>query len=425
MLKTSRLFSGPANKAPADRWLAFYLPAPGVRAALCLEREVEYTAHTWLTTVHSADHLVRSGFTVDLIAAARPNFMKIAPLYHALRSAAWCRPRIVHTGQHYDANMSDAFFADLQMPKPDVHLGVGSGSHAEQTGRVMIEYEKHCAESRPDWIVVVGDVNSTLACSLVGAKLLIPVAHLEAGLRSGDRTMPEEINRIVTDAISDVLWTPSPDGDENLLREGVAARKIERVGNIMIDSFELLAPKIRSADGARTLGLPKHGYGVVTLHRPSNVDDRAQLALIVRKLTKIAKELPLVFPVHPRTRRRLEEFGLATQLEAVPAIRLTEPLSYIEFMSLVVNCRFALTDSGGVQEETSYLGIPCLTLRENTERPVTVTLGTNRLVTAASVDQDVEQVLRQPARSTCEIPLWDGRTAARVVASLRQRAGEA
>ena len=348
--------------------------------------------------------------------------MKVAPLYHALAQEAWCRPRIVHTGQHYDANMSAAFFADLQLPSPHVHLGVGSGSHAEQTGRVLIEYEKACLASRPDWIVVVGDVNSTLAAALVGAKLLIPVAHLEAGLRSGDRTMPEEINRIVTDAISELLWTPSPDADEHLAREGLPPHKVERVGNIMIDSFELLAPKIRGAKTAARFGLVGD-YGVVTLHRPSNVDDRAQLESVAAKLLAAAKKTPLVFPVHPRTRQRLRDFGLAERLEAGGSgIRLTEPLPYIEFMSLIVDCRFALTDSGGIQEETSYLGIPCLTLRENTERPVTLTLGTNRLVTVDSLDSEIAGLLAGPARRQCAIPLWDGRTSARVVSSLKRHA---
>jgi UDP-N-acetylglucosamine 2-epimerase (non-hydrolysing) len=359
---------------------------------------------------------------IDLVAAARPNFMKVAPLYHALSSESWCRPRIVHTGQHYDANMSDAFFSDLALPTPHVHLGVGSGGHGEQTGRVMIEYEKVCLSTRPDWVVVVGDVNSTLACALVATKLLISVAHLEAGLRSGDRRMPEEINRLATDAICDVLWTPSSDADEHLAREGVPAEKIERVGNIMIDSFELLAPRIRAACMAVRIGVPPGAYGVVTLHRPSNVDDRAQLGLIVDKLIAIAERVPLVFPVHPRTRQRLRDFGFATRLEAVPAIKLTDPLPYIEFMSLVVDCRFALTDSGGVQEETSYLGIPCLTLRENTERPVTVSLGTNQLVSMHNLDAQIARVLASPHRSECAIPLWDGRTAERVVASLRRRA---
>jgi UDP-N-acetylglucosamine 2-epimerase (non-hydrolysing) len=370
---------------------------------------------------HAQGCFVTTPLSIDLIAAARPNFMKIAPLYHALKSETWAAPRIVHTGQHYDANMSDAFFSDLGLPKPHVHLGVGGGGHGEQTGRVMIEYEKACFKSKPGWIVVVGDVNSTLACALVGAKLQIPVAHLEAGLRSGDRRMPEEINRLATDAICDLLWTPSPDGDEHLAREGVAAAKIDRVGNIMIDSFELMAPKIRAAGIPAKIGVAKGEYGVVTLHRPSNVDDAAQLAAIVGKLVEISRRLPLVFPVHPRTRQRLEDSGLARTLEASSAIKLTEPLSYIEFMSLVVDCRLALTDSGGVQEETSYLGIPCLTLRENTERPITVTLGTNRLVNVDALEAEVARVLAGPQRSSCVIPLWDGRTAQRVVASLKRR----
>ena len=366
--------------------------------------------------------IVNSPLAIDLIAAARPNFMKVAPLYHALCKEPWCRPRIVHTGQHYDANMSDAFFADLQLPKPQIHLGVGSGSHAEQTARVMIEYDKVCRERQPDWIVVVGDVNSTLACALVGAKLRIPVAHLEAGLRSGDRTMPEEINRIVTDSIADVLWTPSPDGNEHLAREGVAADKVELVGNIMLDSFELLAPKIRAADLAVKFGLEAQRYSVVTLHRPSNVDDREKLARIVDELAAVATKMPLVFPVHPRTRQRLGEFGLGAKVEGCPQIRVTDPLSYIKFMSLVVDSRFVVTDSGGVQEETSYLGIPCLTLRENTERPITVTLGTNKLVEVAGLAREIGRVLAGPARTSCTIPLSDGRTAERVVRSIERRA---
>jgi UDP-N-acetylglucosamine 2-epimerase (non-hydrolysing) len=287
----------------------------------------------------------------------------------------------------------------------------------------MIEYEKVCNESRPDWIVVVGDVNSTLACALVGAKLLIPVAHLEAGLRSGDRTMPEEINRIVTDAVADLLWTPSTDGDEHLLREGVSAAKIERVGNIMIDSFELMAPKIRAAGGAAKLGLKKGGYGVVTLHRPSNVDALESLELIVEKLLAIAKRLPLVFAVHPRTHERLERFGLVERLRAEPNIHVLEPLPYVGFMSLVVDCAFALTDSGGIQEETSYLGIPCLTLRENTERPITITAGTNKLVRVEGLEAEVWRALETPRGKPCPIPLWDGEAAGRVAASLKRHVG--
>ena len=365
---------------------------------------------------------MRDPVSVDLIAAARPNFMKIAPLYHVLVKESWCRPRIVHTGQHYDANMSDAFFDDLKLPKPHVRLGVGSGSHAEQTGTVMIAYERLCQESRPDWIVVVGDVNSTLACALVGAKLLIPVAHLEAGLRSGDRTMPEEINRIVTDSVASLLWTPSEDADAHLRAAGVPPENIERVGNIMIDSLELMRPAIEKTGMAVKLGLERGRFGIVTLHRPSNVDGPNHLKLIVDELVAVAERLPVVFPVHPRTRRRLDEFGLGARLDGCRAIRSVEPLSYLEFMSLVLDCRLAVTDSGGIQEETTYLGIPCLTLRENTERPITVTQGTNRLVKPENLSQSVAEALTaKPPRPTIE--LWDGKTAVRVAQSLRQRTG--
>jgi len=357
---------------------------------------------------------------IDLIAAARPNFMKIAPLWHALAREDWCRPRIVHTGQHYDPNMSDAFFRDLGLPEPHLHLGVGSGSHAEQLGGVMIAYERALAETRPDWIVVVGDVNSTAACSLVGAKLWIPVVHLEAGLRSRDRRMPEEINRLVTDAIADVLWTPSPDADENLLAEGVPAGRIDRVGNIMIDSYELMRPRIDAAGTRAAMRLTGLRYGVVTLHRPSNVDDAASLALLVDGLLKVGRRLPLVFPLHPRTRKKLDEFGLTARFQG-SAVRLTEPLSYIEFINLVSGCALAITDSGGVQEETTYLGIPCLTLRENTERPITVSQGTNRLVRPADLDRAAGEALSGTWTRGAKPDLWDGKTALRCVEALRRR----
>jgi UDP-N-acetylglucosamine 2-epimerase (non-hydrolysing) len=320
--------------------------------------------------------------------------MKIAPLYHALAREPWCRPVIVHTGQHYDANMSDAFFRDLRLPSPHFHLEVGSGSHAEQTGGVMIAYEKVAIRERPDWIVVVGDVNSTAACAMVGTKLWIPVIHLEAGLRSGDRRMPEEINRLVTDAICDVLWTPSPDADEHLAREGIPESKIDRVGNIMIDSFEMMRSSIE-ADGTRdAMGLVSGAYAVVTLHRPSNVDHRDNLESLVGQLVAVSSDLPLVFAVHPRTRKKLEEFGLLEKLAgSARQISLTGPLGYIQFMNLVRSARAVITDSGGVQEESTYLGIPCLTLRENTERPITVSEGSNRLVKPEALFAQVQEVL--------------------------------
>jgi UDP-N-acetylglucosamine 2-epimerase (non-hydrolysing) len=362
-----------------------------------------------------------SSKTVHLIAAARPNFMKVAPLYHALATESWCAPRIVHTGQHYDANMSDAFFRDLRLPEPAYHLEIGSGTHAEQTGRTMIAYEAACAAERPDAIVVVGDVNATAACALVGAKLWIPVVHLEAGLRSRDRRMPEEINRLVTDAIADLLWTPSPDADANLIAEGVPREKIDCIGNIMIDSFEMLRSRIE-ADGTRKrLKLEGSPYAVVTLHRPSNVDARDKLAELAAALVALSRELPVVFAIHPRTRKRLEDFGLLGTLTAAPAVLITEPLSYVEFMNLVIRSTIAITDSGGVQEETTYLGIPCATLRENTERPITLTQGTNRLMKPAGLVAAAREALAGRWPKGKRPALWDGHTAERAAKSLRRR----
>lgn len=358
---------------------------------------------------------------IHLIAAARPNFMKVAPLWHALVADGGFDPRLVHTGQHYDANMSDAFFRDLGLPDPHHHLGVGSGSHAEQTARVMLSHEPVAVAEQPAWTVVVGDVNSTAAVTLVCAKLGLRTVHLEAGLRSFDRTMPEELNRLVTDVLADLCWTPSPDGDENLLKEGIAPERIERVGNIMLDSYELLRRRIEADGTVAALGLAPRGYAVVTLHRPSNVDDKATLALLVGELITVAARLPLVFPVHPRTRKNLQEFGLYDRLAGAPGVHLCEPVGYVQFMNLVSHAAMAITDSGGIQEETTYLDIPCLTLRPNTERPITVTEGTNRLVRPGELAATVERAQRGDWPHGRRPDLWDGRTAQRCVASLRSR----
>ena len=360
--------------------------------------------------------------------------MKIAPLYHALDKESWANPVIVHTGQHYDLNMSDVFFQDLKMPEPHIHLGVGSGSHAEQTGQVMMAYEKILLETKPDMVIVVGDVNSTMACTIAAVKLPEDrgqkaddrkmsrpiVAHLEAGLRSFDRTMPEEINRLVTDALADLLWTPSPDGDENLVREGVEAAKIERVGNIMIDSLEMLRSTIENQHAYKDLNVEPGNYGLVTLHRPSNVDDPQILQRLCNSLINISKQVPLVFPVHPRTCKNIEKYDLMPKLEKEEQLFITEPINYIRFMNLVFNCRFALTDSGGIQEETTYLGIPCLTLRPNTERPITIDQGTNKLCTLDNLEDNLKAVLSNSRSAKPEVEFWDGHTAERVVNSMKR-----
>ncbi len=358
---------------------------------------------------------------VHLIAGARPNFMKVAPVYHALKNESWCQLRIIHTGQHYDANMSSAFFRDLAMPTPDHHLGVGSGSHAEQTGAVMVAHEALCRDEQPAWVIVVGDVNSTMACALVAAKLCIPVAHLEAGLRSRDRAMPEEINRIVTDSVANLLWTPSPDADDNLRSEGVAPERIERVGNVMIDAYEMQRPRIEAAKACAGFGLSSRGYGVTTLHRPANVDDKVTLTALLEQLIAASERLPFIFPVHPRTQARVEAFGLQPLLDAAGSLIITEPIGYIQFLSLVTDARLIITDSGGIQEETTYLGIPCITVRDTTERPVTVTQGSNRLCQPEDLGGLIDVALAGDWPQARRPEYWDGHTAERIARSLHAR----
>lgn len=356
------------------------------------------------------------------IVGARPNFMKVAPIVAEMkRRERDFLPLLIHTGQHYDAAMSDSFFADLGLPQPDVYLGIGSASHAVQTARVMIEFEPILLREKPDWVLVVGDVNSTLACALVCSKLGVPIAHVEAGLRSRDRQMPEEINRILTDQISDLLLTPSPDADENLLREGIAPERIKFVGNVMIDSLFENLKRAEESEIRSELSLENQDYAVLTLHRPSNVDERQTFEKILNALETISRKLPVIFPVHPRTRNRIAEFGFAARIEANPNLRLIEPLGYLDFLRLYGGARLVLTDSGGLQEETTALKIPCLTLRENTERPVTVTLGTNQVVgtDTKKITGAAFEILNQELTGETKIPsLWDGKTAARICDSL-------
>ena len=332
--------------------------------------------------------------------------MKAAAVLRAIRQRS-IRQTLVHTGQHYDRNMSDVFFTQLEIPEPDFNLEVGSGSHASQTAEIMRRFEPVALECNPDIALVYGDVNSTVAAALVCSKLLIPVGHVEAGLRSFDRTMPEEINRIVTDRLSDVLFTPSEDGDANLLREGVAKERIHLVGNVMIDSLIRLLPAAKSCSGN---GFPKQ-FALVTLHRPSNVDDVETLRGILDSLTKVSQDLEIIFPVHPRTRQRIVDFGINSE-----KLRLLDPLPYIEFLSLQMRATAVITDSGGIQEETTYLGVPCLTLRPNTERPITVTAGTNILVgnDRASLTAELGKILEGNPKKGITPPLWDGRAGDRI-----------
>jgi UDP-N-acetylglucosamine 2-epimerase (non-hydrolysing) len=357
------------------------------------------------------------------IVGARPNFMKIAPIHTQMQQTDSIEPILIHTGQHYDERMSTFFFDDLGMPKPDAFLGVGSGSHAEQTARVMVEFEKVCQKYNPDLVLVVGDVNSTMACSITAKKLWIPVAHVEAGLRSFDREMPEEINRLATDAISDILFVSERNGEINLKNEGVDPDKMHYVGNVMIDSLIHFMEKAEQSTVLKDQNLQENGFVLVTLHRPSNVDNAEQFAKILDAFDTISKEIPIVFPIHPRAQKNLETFGLAEKAAAMNNLLLLPPLGYLDFIQLEKKCRFVITDSGGLQEETTYLGKPCLTVRENTERPITVQIGTNEIV-----GSDMEKLTRYARNILAgdwkkgEIPkYWDGKTAERIVKILDGR----
>ncbi|MBL8210457.1 MAG: UDP-N-acetylglucosamine 2-epimerase (non-hydrolyzing) [Bryobacterales bacterium] len=345
-----------------------------------------------------------------LVAGARPNFMKIAPIYRAFSTEAnGHKLLLVHTGQHYGASMSGDFFRDLGIPQPDINLEVGSGSHADQTARIMMAFEPVCLEHRPDWVIVVGDVNSTIACTLTAKKLGIQVAHVEAGLRSQDMSMPEEINRLCTDAISDLLFTTDTMADENLRKEGVPAQKIHFVGNTMIDTLRQQIG--RAVELPLPEGLEAGDYAVLTLHRPSNVDSHESLAPLVAAINAVAQRIPIIFPVHPRTLTRLNGIKID------PGIRPVEPMSYLPFLGLVARARMVLTDSGGIQEETTVLGIPCLTMRRNTERPITCEIGTNILVGTdpARIVQEANTVLDGHMRSYAIPENWDGHAAERIV----------
>jgi len=355
------------------------------------------------------------------IVGARPNFMKVAPIVAQLRASPGAFSSIlVHTGQHYDGKLSQVFFDELGIPKPDFNLNVGSSSHAQQTAAVMAAFEPVLEEQQPDLLLVVGDVNSTLACALVASKLGVPVAHVEAGLRSFDRTMPEEINRLLTDQVSDLLFTTEASAEDNLRREGIDAAKIHFVGNVMIDTLLAHRARARERNVPAAFGVAPHAYGLLTLHRPANVDDLLAFERLMEAVAAISSEIPILFPVHPRTRPAIERSPGAATLIRHGVLKVIDPLGYVEFLGLMEGSRVVLTDSGGVQEETTILGVPCLTLRQNTERPVTVTHGTNRLV--GTDPADIVNAWRQLGKSAGVVsvpPLWDGQAAVRIVDVLR------
>ncbi len=370
-----------------------------------------------------------------LVAGARPNFMKIAPLMHVLKNHPVIHPILVHTGQHYDMKMSGQFFDELNIPAPDINLEVGSASHAVQTARIMEGFEKVCVQEQPDFVLVVGDVNSTAACTLVASKLGIKTIHYEAGLRSNDRTMPEEINRLVTDAICDIFVTTSVDADENLLKENIPSEKIYMLGNLMIDSLVAQLPKARGTElefkllnqnKSIKLGndFNEGKYGVLTFHRPGNVDENESLKTLVHLWGEISEQIPLVFPVHPRTYKNILQFELQPIIDKYPHLFFIEPLGYLQFIHLVSRSSFALTDSGGIQEETTYLNIPCLTVRPNTERPVTVWEGSNKLIKVDEMVQEVKLIIDGKGKQGTTPKYWDGKTAERIVEMISQISGK-
>ena len=358
---------------------------------------------------------------VLVIAGARPNFMKVAPLMKAVdeynsrngNGELAIKAELLHTGQHYHEAMSEVFFRELGIRPPDINLGVGSGSHAVQTARIMTGFETVCHQREPDWVVVVGDVNSTMACTLVCAKMGIRVAHVEAGLRSFDRAMPEEVNRIVTDALADLLLTPAADANENLRHEGIPDHKVKLVGNIMIDTLVENLDKARQRKTLETLGLKESDFVYVTLHRPSNVDSKGSLTGIMAELKLLSNRMPVVFPMHPRTRKMLHEFGISGA--ETSGLKILDPIGYHDSLNLTKYARLVLTDSGGLQEESTFFRTPCLTLRPNTERPVTISLGSNRLTSLSRLGSDIEQALSLTERTGSIPPLWDGKTAERIL----------
>jgi len=354
------------------------------------------------------------------VAGARPNFMKIAPIMEAFHAHPDIDPLLVHTGQHYDERMSNLFFRELGIPEPDVNLEVGSASHAVQTAEIMKAFEPVCLQHRPDYVLVVGDVNSTIACGLVAAKLGIKLIHVEAGLRSGDRTMPEEINRLLTDSISDLLFCTEPSGVENLRREGISNGKVHLVGNVMIDTLLKNRAKAEQSTVLEDMGLVPRGYATMTLHRPSNVDTPAALGAILDAVDTIQRDLPIVFPIHPRTCKNVEALGFQARVETMAGLRLVDPLGYLDFLKLNANARFVLTDLGGLQEETTILRVPCITIRENTERPVTCQVGSNQLVgTSTEAILAAYDRIQNGQFDQAGIPdLWDGQAATRIAAVL-------